>query len=135
MIVVVPYKKLMTPSITTTVLYKPFSKILFFVAHLVSAKLSFYKYSTLQLEDVCTQTIEDEDDDNELISHDLGELRMRRKKKSSRRVSVAMTVEDGIRKAARRVSIVEASHRRGSMTRKGNQFKNKKIRLLNLMIE
>lgn len=73
----------------------------------------------LQLEDVYTQTNEEEDDETGLMP-DLGELRMRKKRKGARRVSVANAAEDGIRKASRiRASIVESSRRRGSMAQKG----------------
>ena len=82
--------------------------------------ITFYIYcSSLQLEDVYTQTNEEEDDETGLMP-DLGELRMRKKRKGARRVSVANAAEDGIRKASRiRASIVESSRRRGSMAQKG----------------
>ena len=71
------------------------------------------------MEDLETQTDEVEEEDSDFISPDLGELFMtKRKRRESRKVSVAIAADTGIRKAARRVSVVEAAHRKGSMSQK-----------------
>ncbi|XP_063673817.1 uncharacterized protein LOC134811041 [Bolinopsis microptera] len=73
----------------------------------------------IEMEDLETQTDEVEEKDSDFVSPDLGELFMnKRKRRESRKVSVAIAADAGIRKAARRVSVVEAAHRKGSMSQK-----------------
>lgn len=72
------------------------------------------------MEEAYTQTHEYDADDDQIIIPDMGDFRIKRKRRGTRKASIAMmAAEDGIRKAARRASTISSSQRKGSMAPKG----------------